>query len=415
MALLSKQWVTALLLVLPYGRIGDEPIATVRSNEKDAGIPDTQAATPDASKTCEGKKTACADACVDTQTDPKNCGICGSDCGDTPCSAGMCQPVAIARNLRKGASGLAVKGGTAYIQGAFYIYRCGTSGPGCQSVTQLWQGTPDSYKLSPRAFEVGKWNGNLSVLFRGSRPGQATNTIEEGLFVQSLAGASDPLKVVDTFRSPIDFRYLETEQEAVEIDPYGVYSYPVTNSFRQVIGEDGNLALAVTKSAYLYTTAYAPAALKTCPRPIQEASIAKSPNNYCTVLATTGSPLMPVKARLEVAAGRAFWVDENTTTKEQRIQACDVGGCRQNPDTIALGLEPISGFAVTPKGVFWSNALTGNIYQCKEPKGCSAGKSVAILKGLQSPTELAFDEGLLYVLLQGGGGDDGQVLKFSPP
>jgi len=36
--------------------------------------------------------TDCAGACVNTSTDPKNCGSCGIDCGGNICKAGVCDP-----------------------------------------------------------------------------------------------------------------------------------------------------------------------------------------------------------------------------------------------------------------------------------------------------------------------------------
>jgi YVTN family beta-propeller protein len=40
--------------------------------------------------TCDANHTACGQACVDTQTDPSNCGGCGNGCDGGFCSGGMC-------------------------------------------------------------------------------------------------------------------------------------------------------------------------------------------------------------------------------------------------------------------------------------------------------------------------------------
>jgi hypothetical protein len=37
-------------------------------------------------------KTKCGEECVDTKTDPRNCGTCGMQCPGTPCNNGMCAP-----------------------------------------------------------------------------------------------------------------------------------------------------------------------------------------------------------------------------------------------------------------------------------------------------------------------------------
>lgn len=46
-----------------------------------------------------GAKTMCVKTCVDTQTDPKNCGMCGRDCKDATCKNGSCQGIVLASAL----------------------------------------------------------------------------------------------------------------------------------------------------------------------------------------------------------------------------------------------------------------------------------------------------------------------------
>ena len=43
--------------------------------------------------TCNIGYTDCDGTCVNTQTDPNNCGICGNSCGIAQCSAGTCDPI----------------------------------------------------------------------------------------------------------------------------------------------------------------------------------------------------------------------------------------------------------------------------------------------------------------------------------
>lgn len=44
---------------------------------------------------CQGQQMACGMACVDLQSDQKNCGTCGHDCLGGQCMAGKCQPITI--------------------------------------------------------------------------------------------------------------------------------------------------------------------------------------------------------------------------------------------------------------------------------------------------------------------------------
>ena len=48
-------------------------------------------AATDAALTCQSTQKLCGAACVDPQTDGKNCGACGSDCGTGTCEAGACK------------------------------------------------------------------------------------------------------------------------------------------------------------------------------------------------------------------------------------------------------------------------------------------------------------------------------------
>jgi hypothetical protein len=45
---------------------------------------------------CAAPSLPCAGTCVDTSTNPKNCGSCGHDCQGGMCQGSMCQPVTLA-------------------------------------------------------------------------------------------------------------------------------------------------------------------------------------------------------------------------------------------------------------------------------------------------------------------------------
>lgn len=87
-----------------YACVGDEPERVVpsvdggadtgpSSSEGDAGEKvDGGNGNGDA---CDGGST-CEGVCVDTSSDPKNCGRCAHDCGNGACESGVCQPALIA-------------------------------------------------------------------------------------------------------------------------------------------------------------------------------------------------------------------------------------------------------------------------------------------------------------------------------
>lgn len=69
---------------------------TPSSGGRDAGQADAKDASNEAcpeggcSETCSAGKKSCGGACVDTDTDSKNCGGCGKDCGTKACVGGTC-------------------------------------------------------------------------------------------------------------------------------------------------------------------------------------------------------------------------------------------------------------------------------------------------------------------------------------
>src|SRR5262245_36059612 len=68
----------------PDARTIDAPISTPTG---DGGVPDA----PGTTVQCPPYQSMCQGACIDTVTDPQNCGGCGKTCtGNLACSGGAC-------------------------------------------------------------------------------------------------------------------------------------------------------------------------------------------------------------------------------------------------------------------------------------------------------------------------------------
>jgi len=83
------------------------------SGSLDAGGPDDADARPSDSQAeegegCPGSQTTCGAACVDTNSDPQNCGACGRDCGLVSCVMGSCEILPLAYSSGDFFTGLAL-------------------------------------------------------------------------------------------------------------------------------------------------------------------------------------------------------------------------------------------------------------------------------------------------------------------
>lgn len=112
------------------------------STPVDAGTPPLDAA-PDVPKTCLAGQELCGDECKDLASDPENCGECGIDCGEGPCTESKCVPYAVALSPVQSAwsaVSLAVDDQYLYlgiVSQKKAIYRGSKQGPFTQSLTQI--------------------------------------------------------------------------------------------------------------------------------------------------------------------------------------------------------------------------------------------------------------------------------------
>src|SRR5207253_8692455 len=85
-----KGCIFAFLLLGACGRGGENDVGG--GDQGDGGSGGDAAVCGDGScnTMCSPQETSCNGACVDLQSNPRNCGACGNDCGTKVCSEGAC-------------------------------------------------------------------------------------------------------------------------------------------------------------------------------------------------------------------------------------------------------------------------------------------------------------------------------------
>jgi hypothetical protein len=126
-----------------------------------AGGPPVVDAGVDAPKTCFAPLTLCDDECKDLTSDPDNCGECGLDCGEGPCTESQCVPYAVAVSpvaSAWNAVSLAVDDKNLYlgvVSQKKVIYRGSKQGPFTQTLAELAPDEPGAPGyITPRAGSV---------------------------------------------------------------------------------------------------------------------------------------------------------------------------------------------------------------------------------------------------------------------
>lgn len=166
-----------LLVAVPAACVGEDPLPRADdpggggdgggTNGSDAALPD--GSVPDGAKApaCTAPLADCnADGTCDTslETDPKNCGACGRDCGGGSCTAGKCQPLTLMDKLT-GAVSVAVNATALVVLAAGGPRVCAKSGCGGAAPSSL--AGSETIGNGPHTLYVDAqtvyWLGRLSV------------------------------------------------------------------------------------------------------------------------------------------------------------------------------------------------------------------------------------------------------------
>jgi hypothetical protein len=129
---------------------------------------------------------------ADLQSDARNCGACGNDCGAGACGGGICLPFKVVDKAQcPGAIGVSITGSIVWTQGCFVspggnptaIQKCET--PPCATGTPIYSGTYAANGAIPVSLTL-QTNGATQNVFYTDNQGAINNT----LWRMSLEGGS---------------------------------------------------------------------------------------------------------------------------------------------------------------------------------------------------------------------------------
>lgn len=387
---------------------GDAPLDApldVSTQEASADAPADNGAA-EASISCE-TGTACGTKCVDTLTNPADCGRCSHDCGGGQCVSGVCQPMVIATG-QQGPRTLFVSGSTVYWTNhtdayAGSVASCpvtGCVGPPQTYATGLYDASGISVSAGSIFFGVfgatpaeGGPANQSSGMFACSTAGCAMNPAPLTNTPGAIVGvASDgvnvfwndsgygqvlscgvsgcngtPTVVASNIGSP--WYGLATDATSVYFAGRGdgtVYSCPKAGcggSPKTIVsGLDGPYSLAVDSDT-VYVTTYDPNDMNT------PAPVVSCPLTGCT----TTTPTM-VAANQATPSGIAadgagvYWANEATATPNtSTVVYCPKTGCPQGPTTLASSQQGAFWVALDSSFVYWTDFVAGQVLRVAKP------------------------------------------------
>lgn len=371
----------------------------------------------DVDATAEACATTCAGACVDLESDPKNCGACGVTC-ETGCAGGLCTPTVLAGGL--GAPhGILVSGATLYVanHGSITVESMSAiDGTGLKlfATSQLF---PD--RLATDGTNLF-WTADANV---STDPGGSINF---EAFSQSYC-------------APPSYTYCYLARNLPS--PYGiavaggtifVTTLDATNNGPTgCAGAWTSSVLSCSASAGCATVACAtaggPGVLAS--GQTQLAGIAADAKNvywadsgahvvrFCPQPSCTGGPSTFAQiggAPFDVVSdgSRVYFTDRSGGN----LYACPTTGCAGAPTLLASGLDDPALVAVDGKAAYVTEYAGGAVARCDLPS--CAGGAVTVAKGLKAPYGVALDSNYVYWSEEGSNGvasTDGSVSKLRRP
>jgi hypothetical protein len=353
-----------------------------------------------------GAKTMCVKACVDTQTDGKNCGQCGHDCKGAECKGGACQAIILASAL-PAPRGIALDNTHVYFSdhGSIATQMVNKDGSGLANFG------------GPQVFP------DVLVLYKGSLYWNNETNLKGAIFSidTSILPSDTPIKLAVDLPGPTGVAVVNNDvffttgptNASMGCSSSSYVSALMRCSIGGCItvncGAGGPTPLAtglvdprglIADISSIYWVQTSTGSVFTCPTP----SCNGGPNAIAT---GQGGPL-----DLVMDASNLYWT--NTTSGE--IATCSRANCANDMRVLAtnqmsprrLALEPAS-----PPTVIWWTSGDGSVKRCLLPS--CAGGPTTVAQNIAGAWGIAVDDTYAYVVAEGSQGTtsvDGAILKY---
>lgn len=365
----------------------------------DGAVTSDGGALPDGGASCTAPLADCNDdgACeTSLESDPKNCGTCGHDCGaGAACADKVCQPVVLAAGL-KGAVSAAVNASALVVLKDGGPVVCPKDGCGAASPTNLVGG--EFFPAAPHtlyvdandAYWLGKQTAGTRYELRKcaiAGCGLAPTTIDEEQNGAEMRGAGNTILRYDPTGEVTKF-YLDGSAKKEYLT---LATRPSSNRFALA---DGKMAFSNTDGATGGNTGV---------------WVGDFANKVPVKIMNAGDWV--AIANGSVFASRA---DDDI---HDAIYGCPFEGCGgvgvKLGGGAASGTGKIADMAADASGVYWveNTGQTGRVMRCKLPDCAGGPEALAVAQN--KPVSITLDDKFVYWVNAGASPDSGAVLRVA--
>jgi hypothetical protein len=347
--------------------------------------------------------TACGRSCVDTQTDPANCGRCSHDCGGAGCMSGVCQPMVIATG-QNGPRALFVSGSTVYWTNH------DSSGTVASCPTTGCTGSPQIYATGlTRTSGITVSAGSIFFGVYGSGSGNGSNT-GSGVFACSTSGCG--MNPTSMTGNPGAIVAVVSDGTNVFWNDSG-YGQVLSCAVGGCGGMPDVLASNIGTPWYglatdandVYFAGRSDGTVYSCPK---AGCGSNGPNTI------VGGLTGPFALAVDSDTVYVTTYDPNNAGTPAPVVSCPLTGC-MSPTILSASEATPTGIAVDGSGVYWADEANGNagsstVAYCPK-SGCPQGGPTVLASSLQGAFLVALDASFVYFTDYVGG----QVMRVAKP